>query len=193
MPVIVYTGKELTRDEEQELKRHARSVITKSGSHSVERLLSDAALFLHRVHQPSQVPQVAQVTEPAPAQLASPEPRAAVSGKKVLVVDDDIRNIYAITSLLESHEMQVVHAENGKAGIAALKENPDIDVVLMDIMMPGMDGYETMRTIRKDPAYQALPIIAITAKAMKDDRAKCIDAGANDYLPSPSTHRSWSR
>jgi len=108
-----------------------------------------------------------------------------VAGKKVLVVDDDVRNIFALTSVLESHGLEVLYAENGKDGIAALERNPDVNVVLMDVMMPEMDGYETMRAIRKDPAHKALPIIAITAKALKEDKDKCIVAGASDYLPKP--------
>src|SRR3989449_11778840 len=108
-----------------------------------------------------------------------------IDGRKVLVVDDDVRNIFAITSMLESNGLDVIYAENGKDGIQALERNPDVDVVLMDVMMPEMDGYETMRAIRRDPAHKALPIIAITAKALKDDREKCIQAGASDYLAKP--------
>ena len=103
----------------------------------------------------------------------------------MLVVDDDVRNIFALTSVLESHGLEVLYAENGKDGIVALERNPDVDLVLMDVMMPEMDGYETMKAIRKDPTYKALPIIAITAKALKEDRDKCIIAGASDYLPKP--------
>nr|MBA2252782.1 response regulator [Nitrospirales bacterium] len=99
--------------------------------------------------------------------------------------DDDIRNIFALTSILEQHHMQAVYAENGFDGIEKLKQNPDLDIVLMDIMMPEMDGYETMHSIRKMPEFASLPIIAVTAKAMKVDRAKCIDAGASDYLSKP--------
>ena len=108
-----------------------------------------------------------------------------VSGKKVLIVDDDVRNIFALTSVLESHGLEVLYAENGKDGIDTLERNPDVDLVLMDVMMPEMDGYQTMRAIRGDPAHKALPIIAITAKALKEDREKCIQAGASDYLPKP--------
>ncbi|MEO7092965.1 MAG: response regulator [Polyangiales bacterium] len=103
----------------------------------------------------------------------------------MLVVDDDVRNIFALTSVLESYKMHVVYAENGKAGIDMLRKTPDIDIVLMDVMMPEMDGYETMTLIRKDPTYSELPIIAVTAKALKDDREKCVSAGASDYLPKP--------
>jgi len=110
---------------------------------------------------------------------------AMLAGRKVLIVDDDIRNIFAMTSVLETHQMQVVAAENGKEGIEKLQATPGIDIVLMDIMMPDMDGYDTMRAIRGIPAFRSLPIVAVTAKAMKGDREKCIEAGAWDYLPKP--------
>ncbi len=178
IPVVVYTGKELARKEEGRLKKYAESVILKSGAASPEKLLSDTALFLHRVEE--KLP-------PKSKELlrARNEQGEKVSGKKVLVVDDDVRNIFALTSVLESHGLEVLYAENGKDGIAVLERNPDVDVVLMDVMMPEMDGYETMRVIRRDPAHKALPIIAITAKALKEDREKCIQAGASDYLPKP--------
>jgi hypothetical protein len=101
------------------------------------------------------------------------------------VIDDDVRNIFALTSLLEDHRLKVVHAENGRTGIELLQNTPEIDLVLMDIMMPEMDGYETMRAIRQEPQFRSLPIIALTAKAMKGDRAKCIEAGATDYITKP--------
>jgi hypothetical protein len=113
------------------------------------------------------------------------ETDSALVGKTVLVVDDDVRNIFALTSLLEEHNLNVLHAENGQKGIELLTGRPDIDLVLMDIMMPEMDGYETMRAIRKIPRFRQLPIIALTAKAMKGDRAKCIEAGASDYITKP--------
>jgi CheY-like chemotaxis protein len=110
---------------------------------------------------------------------------APLQGRKVLIVDDDIRNIFAMTSLLERYQMQIVPAETGKAAIEHLQTTPDIDIVLMDIMMPDMDGYDTMRAIRKFGKFRALPVIALTAKAMKGDREKCIDAGASDYIAKP--------
>src|SRR5213075_2957799 len=110
---------------------------------------------------------------------------SVLAGKKVLVVDDDVRNIFALTTVSEQHNLQVLHAENGRAGIEMLLKTPDVDGVLMDIMMPEMDGYETMRAIRQVPEFRTLPIIAVTAKAMKGDRAKCIEAGASDYITKP--------
>ncbi len=106
-------------------------------------------------------------------------------GSSVLIVDDDVRNIFALTSILERHQIQVLHAENGRAGIDTLMQPPEIDIVLMDIMMPGMDGYETIRAIREVEAFRNLPIIAVTAKAMKGDREKCIESGASDYIAKP--------
>jgi HAMP domain-containing protein/signal transduction histidine kinase/CheY-like chemotaxis protein len=178
IPVIVYTGKELSKKEETRLKKYAESVILKSSTSSSEQLLSDTALFLHRV-EAKLPPQAKEILRGQRQQGED------VSGKKVLVVDDDVRNIFAITSVLESHGLDVLYAENGKDGISALERNPDVDVILMDVMMPEMDGYETMRAIRSDPAHKALPIIAITAKALKEDREKCIQAGASDYIPKP--------
>jgi CheY-like chemotaxis protein len=178
LPVIVYTGKELAAKEEARLKKYAESVILKSATSSPERLLSDTALFLHRVdeHLPAKAKEILRNQR---------EEGNNVAGKKILIVDDDVRNIFALTGVLESYGLDVLYAENGKDGIAALERTPDVDVVLMDVMMPEMDGYETMRAIRRDPARKALPIIAITAKALKEDRDKCIQAGASDYLPKP--------
>ncbi|MCE9670772.1 HAMP domain-containing protein [Myxococcus stipitatus] len=178
LPIVIYTGKELTPKDEARLRRYTGSVILKSGTKSPEQLLSDTALFLHRLDQ--------NLPPRARAALAQrSEQENALTGKKVLVVDDDMRNIFALTSVLENHGMQVVFAENGRAAIEMLEQHRDVDVVLMDVMMPEMDGYETMRAIRKDLKYASLPIIAVTAKALKDDREKCMAAGASDYLPKP--------
>jgi signal transduction histidine kinase/CheY-like chemotaxis protein len=178
LPVIVYTGKDLTPEDEEALKKYAQSVILKSAVHSPERLLSETALFLHRVES--------NLPERSKAVLeASRHSDVSVAGRKVLVVDDDVRNIFAMTSVLEASGLEVIYAENGQAGIEALGKDPTIDVVLMDVMMPGMDGYETMRAIRANPSFRGIPIIAITAKALKDDRNKCLAAGASDYLPKP--------
>ncbi|MFL6213561.1 MAG: response regulator, partial [Blastocatellia bacterium] len=177
LPIIVYTGKELSKAEETELKRVAETVIIKDVK-SMERLLDETALFLHRVE--------ANLPEPKRRMLEQLHMTdSVISGKKVLVVDDDIRNIFAITSALERHQMQVVYAENGRNAIEMLEQSPDIDVVLMDVMMPEMDGYEAMSEIRRNSQYKTLPIIALTAKAMKGDREKCIEAGASDYITKP--------
>jgi HAMP domain-containing protein/signal transduction histidine kinase/DNA-binding response OmpR family regulator len=177
LPVIVYTGRDLNRKEEAQLKRMAKTIIVKD-VRSPERLLDETALFLHRVQanlperQRKMLEQLHKTDE-------------MLSNKKVLVVDDDIRNIFAMTSLLERHAMQVLSAENGRDAIKVLENSTDIDVVLMDIMMPEMDGYDTMHEIRKLPRFKALPILALTAKAMKGDREKCIEAGASDYISKP--------
>ncbi|AFZ15373.1 GAF sensor hybrid histidine kinase [Crinalium epipsammum PCC 9333] len=177
LPVIIYTGQELTRAEEIELKRMAETIIIKD-VRSPERLLDETALFLHRVQ--GNLPEAKrQMLE----QLH--QTNHILIGKKVLIVDDDIRNIFALTSMLERYQMNILYAENGKDGIAVLQNTPDIDIVLMDVMMPEMDGYETMRAIRQNEQLRSLPIIALTAKAMKGDREKCIEAGASDYITKP--------
>jgi HAMP domain-containing protein/CheY-like chemotaxis protein/signal transduction histidine kinase len=177
LPIIVYTGKELTRKQETELRRMAESIIVKDVK-SMDRLLAETALFLHRVE--ANLPQPKrQMLE----QLYRLDP--VLVGKKVLIVDDDVRNIFALTSVLERHQMQALYAENGRDALELLQGMPDVNVVLMDVMMPEMDGYETMRAIRKQRKYKALPIIALTAKAMKGDREKCIEAGASDYITKP--------
>jgi len=177
LPIIVYTGKDLTPQEETELRRVSESIIVKDVK-SPERLLDETALFLHRVEVdlPESKRQMLQQVHQTDAVLA---------GKGVLIVDDDVRNIFALTSVLERQRMRVVYAENGRQAIARLQSTPGIDVVLMDIMMPEMDGYETMRAIHQIDAFTSLPIIALTAKAMKGDREKCIEAGASDYIPKP--------
>jgi CheY-like chemotaxis protein/signal transduction histidine kinase/HAMP domain-containing protein len=177
LPIIVYTGKELTRKEELHLKKVADAIIVKEAS-SPERLLAETALFLHRVE--------ANLPEPKRRMLekfhrADP----VLAGRKVLVVDDDVRNIFALTSALEAHNMKVVHAENGQEGIDLLRATPDVEAVLMDIMMPEMDGYEAIAAIREMAEYKQLPIIALTAKAMKADRDHCLEVGASDYISKP--------
>jgi HAMP domain-containing protein/CheY-like chemotaxis protein/signal transduction histidine kinase len=177
LPIIIYTGKELTRAEETQLKRMAETIIVKD-VRSPERLLDETALFLHRVQ--------ANLPEPKRQMLEQLyQTDSTLAGKKVLIVDDDMRNIFALTSMLERHQMEIVFAENGREGIAQLQNTPDIHIVLMDVMMPEMDGYETMQAIRKMPQFAALPMIALTAKAMKGDREKCIEAGASDYITKP--------
>ncbi|MGZ5181906.1 MAG: response regulator, partial [Ramlibacter sp.] len=177
IPVVVFTGKDLNQREEDRLNLLAKSIVLKD-VRSPERLLDETALFLHRV-----------VTELPPDKQAMLErlhnSSEVLRGRKVLVVDDDARNIFALTSVLENHEVEVLSATNGRQAIDIIKDTPDLAMVLMDIMMPEMDGYETMREIRKDPALRTLPILALTAKAMKGDREKCLDAGASDYIAKP--------
>ncbi|HKO95799.1 MAG TPA: HAMP domain-containing protein [Pyrinomonadaceae bacterium] len=177
LPIIIYTGKELTRKEEMHLKKVADAIIVKEAS-SPERLLAETALFLHRVE--------ANLPEPKRRMLARYHRSDPVlAGRKVLVVDDDVRNIFALTSALEAYNMNVMHAENGQEGIDTLIANPDIEAVLMDIMMPEMDGYEAITAIREKAEFQQLPIIALTAKAMKADRDHCLAVGASDYISKP--------
>jgi HAMP domain-containing protein/CheY-like chemotaxis protein len=175
-PIVVYTGQELTREQESELRRLAETIIVKD-VRSPERLLDETALFLHRVESKLPISKrqiLRKLTETDPA----------LAGKRVLVVDDDARNLFAITTILEQHEMSLVYAENGQEALRKLDER-EVDVVLMDIMMPEMDGFEATRRIRADRRFEKLPIIALTAKAMQGDREKCIQAGASDYITKP--------
>ena len=165
------------RPRKRELRQLAQTIIIKDVK-SPERLLDETTLFLHRVES-ALPPEKQRLLD----QLHRSDP--TLTGKKALVVDDDIRNIFALTSILERYEMDVQYAENGHDALRMLNENPDIDVVLMDVMMPEMDGYEATRRIRDNSTFEDLPIIAITAKAMKGDREKCINAGASDYVTKP--------
>jgi len=176
-PVIVYTGRELDKHEEAKLNKLSEAVIVKDAM-SPERLLDETRFFLHQVE--ARLPAAKRATVDIP-----PLGTASLEGRKVLVVDDDSRNIYALAAALEGHRMQVVSAESGREGIERLMTDPEIDLVLMDIMMPEMDGYETIRRIRQNPNYKNLPIIALTAKAMKGDRESCIAAGASEYISKP--------
>jgi HAMP domain-containing protein/CheY-like chemotaxis protein/signal transduction histidine kinase len=177
LPIVVFTGKDLTEEDELQLAQMAESVVVK-GVQSPERLLDETSLFLHLI-----------TTELAPAKQQMLErlrhSDEALRGKTVLVVDDDVRNIFALTSLLEQHGVRVISAETGKEAISLLDREEVIDAVLMDIMMPDMDGYETMGLIRKSTKHRLLPILALTAKAMKGDREKCLEAGASDYIAKP--------
>ena len=177
LPIIIYTGKALSPEEETRLRRFADTIIIKDVK-SPERLLDETALFLHRVEAklPEQKRRMLERLHNADAVFA---------GKHVLIVDDDVRNIFSLTSVLEDHGMRVSFAENGKQAIEVLQNTPGIDLVLMDVMMPEMDGYETTRAVRQIPELRNLPIIALTAKAMKGDREKCIAAGASDYITKP--------
>jgi CheY-like chemotaxis protein len=177
VPVIVYGDGGATQEEEGSLKRLAE-VCTVRRIHSPERLLDQTAFFLHR--------NVAKMSEPRRKLLEDLHRSDKVlPGKKVLIVDDDMRNIFALATVLEEQDMLTVSADNGRDAIRILQAQPDVDIVLMDIMMPEMDGIDTMREIRKIPELKSLPIIAVTAKAMKGDREKCIEAGAWDYLSKP--------
>jgi HAMP domain-containing protein/signal transduction histidine kinase/DNA-binding response OmpR family regulator len=190
MPIVVFTGKELSPEEDARLHELARSVVVK-GVESPERLLDETALFLHRV-----IADLPQQKQNMLDRLHRSDD--ALVGKKVLVVDDDVRNIFALSSVLERRGMSVLTAGTGKAAIETLASVPDVSIVLMDIMMPEMDGYETMQVIRQNASFRRLPIIALTAKAMKGDREKCLEAGASEYLAKPvnteqllSTLRMW--
>jgi CheY-like chemotaxis protein len=177
LPIIIYTGKELSPEDETKIRKYAETIIVKDVK-SPERLLDETALFLHRIEAklPEQKRKMLEHLHDADS---------VVAGKNVLVVDDDVRNIFSLTSMLEDHGMVVRFAENGKQAIDQLKKDANVDVVLMDVMMPEMDGYETTRAIRAMDQFKTLPIIALTAKAMKGDREKCIAAGASDYITKP--------
>ena len=177
LPVVVFTGKELSPEEDARLHTLARSVVVK-GVESPERLLDETALFLHRV-----VADLPQEKQKMLDRLHRSD--EALIGKKVLVVDDDMRNIFALSSVLERRGMAVLTAGTGREAIAMLESTPDVAICLMDIMMPEMDGYATMQVIRQNPSFRRLPIIALTAKAMKGDREKCLEAGASEYLAKP--------
>ncbi len=177
LPIIIYTGKELSAEEQTRLNSVAETIIVKNVK-SPERLLDETALFLHRVESklPESKRQMLQQVHENDPQL---------SGRTVLIVDDDVRNIFTLTSVFEAHDTVTLYAESGMQALEKLKAHPEIEIVLMDIMMPDMDGYETMQLIRRIPKFKSLPIIAVTAKAMMEDRQKCLDAGASDYIVKP--------
>jgi CheY-like chemotaxis protein len=186
-PLIVYTARDLSRREELRLGRATRSVVIKE-VRSAERLLEEISRTL------AEPP----VTTAAASGTTNGQPDPSLSGKKVLVVDDDIRNIFALTAMLERQGMTVIAVDNGKDAIRIAHEEGDLDIALVDVMMPEMDGYATMRRMRELPSFKDQPIVALTAKAMKGDREKCIEAGASDYIAKPvnSTHllsmlRAW--
>ena len=177
VPVVVFTGRELSPEEDAQLHTMARSVVVK-GVESPERLLDETALFLHRVVSDLPIEKQRMLER-----LHSSD--ESLVGQKVLLVDDDARNIFALSSVLERRGMEVLTATTGSEAIDLLQSTPDVAIVLMDIMMPEMDGYQTMEVIRANAAFRRLPIIALTAKAMKGDREKCLEAGASDYLAKP--------
>jgi len=190
IPVVVFTGRELSPEEDAQLHSMARSIVVK-GVESPERLLDETALFLHRV-----------VTDLPPEKQRLLERLHSsdedLIGRTVLLVDDDARNIFALSSVLERRGMKVLSATTGNEAIALIESTPNLAIVLMDIMMPEMDGYQTIAKVRENPAYRRLPIVALTAKAMMGDREKCLEAGATDYLAKPvnidqllSALRTW--
>ncbi|MGH9584416.1 MAG: response regulator, partial [Bryobacteraceae bacterium] len=176
-PCIVFGTRKLSPAQAAELHRISRSSLVRYAP-SLERLLDETMLLLHRAEDvlPGDKKRILAGMREADPLLA---------GRKVLLVDDDLRNIFALTSILEQRDLTVLHAEDGYHGIEILQQNPDIDIVLMDVMMPGIDGYETTRKIRGMPQFDSLPVIALTAKAMKGDREKCLAAGASDYVAKP--------
>jgi CheY-like chemotaxis protein len=177
LPIIVHTAKDLSQEEEANLSSLTSAVVVEDAT-SPERILEEVSLFLHRP--------VAVLGPPLRKMLESVADKGtALAGKTVLVVDDDMRNIYALSSVLEMSQINVVCAQDGKKALEELAANPTIDLVLMDIMMPEMDGYQALREIRKMGRFNSLPIIAVTAKAMPGDRERCIEAGASDYISKP--------
>ncbi|MDH6251118.1 signal transduction histidine kinase/DNA-binding response OmpR family regulator/CHASE3 domain sensor protein [Chryseobacterium sp. H1D6B] len=177
LPIIIFTENNLSKSEELKIKQYADSIVVKT-AHSYQRILDEVGLFLHLVEEKNSSGETARsrtlgsLTE-------------VLSGKKILITDDDVRNIFSLTKALEKYKVEVVLAMDGKQALEQIKEHPDIDVVLMDMMMPEMDGYETIKEIRKKPMFTRLPIIAVTAKSMIGDREKCITAGASDYISKP--------
>ncbi len=177
IPVIIHSGRELSRDDEKKLRNFAESIIIK-GALSAERLLNEVSLFLHLV-ETNLHPNKQRMIR------ASIDKEAMMAGRKVLLVDDDMRNVFSLTSVLAEKDITVIEAENGRIALSRLEEHPDISLVLMDIMMPEMDGYTAIREIRKNPRTRSVPVIAMTAKALKGDQEKCLAAGASDYISKP--------
>ncbi len=175
IPIIIFTGKNLSRAEEMKIKQYADSIVIKT-AHSYQRILDEVSLFLHLVEEKG-----ASTGRPNNMGIL----QEVLKGKTVLIADDDIRNIYSLTKALETYQMSVVSAVDGKDALKQLQEHPEVDIVLMDMMMPEMDGYESTRRIKANPACRKLPVIAVTAKAMTGDREKCIEAGASDYISKP--------
>jgi hypothetical protein len=175
IPIIIFTGKNLSRAEEMKIKQYADSIVIKT-AHSYQRILDEVSLFLHLVEEKG-------TSSSRPNNMGVLQ--EVLKGKTVLIADDDIRNIYSLTRALETYQMKVVSAVDGKDALKQLQENPGVDIVLMDMMMPEMDGYESTRRIKANPAFSKLPVIAVTAKAMTGDREKCIEAGASDYISKP--------
>jgi CheY-like chemotaxis protein len=178
LPIIIFTGKSISKGEEIRIKQYADTIVVKT-AHSYQRILDEAALFLHLV----ETKEVTGHSKPSSGKLG--DLYEVLNNKTVLIADDDVRNIFSLTKALELHQMNVLAATDGKEALQVLKDNPTIDIVLMDMMMPFMDGYESTKEIRKIPAFKNLPVLAVTAKAMMGDREKCIAAGASDYISKP--------
>ncbi|MBO9641349.1 MAG: response regulator, partial [Siphonobacter aquaeclarae] len=177
LPIIIFTGKSLSMVEELKIRKYADSIVVKT-AHSYQRMLDEVSLFLHLVEENRQAP-----GSPELRRLGALED--VLRDKTVLIADDDVRNIFSLTKALEKYQMHVVTALDGNEALSHLKENPSVDIVLLDMMMPQMDGYETARKIRENFNWRNLPVIAVTAKAMTGDREKCIEAGASDYITKP--------
>jgi CheY-like chemotaxis protein len=175
-PVVVYTGRPLSKAEANSLEAYTEAIVLKDGP-STDRVLDEIRLFLRRLK--AGLPAARR-----PNTVAPPTP-LRLEGKTLLLADDDMRTVYALSAILRAKGAEVLMADTGKVALDVLAEHPEVDAVLMDIMMPEMDGYEAIRRIRLEPRYETLPIIALTAKAMKGDREKCIEIGATDYLPKP--------
>jgi CheY-like chemotaxis protein len=177
LPIIIFTGKSLSQTEEMKIKQYADSIVVKT-AHSYKRIIDEVTLFLHLMEKskkdeaPLRYPKLGALDE-------------VLKNKTVLIADDDMRNIFSLTKALEMYKMNVIAAVDGKDALSKLKENKAIDLVLMDMMMPEMDGYESTAAIRKEKRFKDLPVIAVTAKAMMGDREKCINAGASDYITKP--------
>lgn len=176
LPIIIFTGKNLSQSEESKIRQYADSIVVKT-AHSYQRILDEVSIFLHLVEE--------QKTKKVIPQRKLGALTNVLEGKKVLIADDDVRNIFSLTKPLEMQQMKVYHAMDGKEALKMLNEQTDIDIVLMDMMMPLMDGYESIKEIRKNYQFKDLPVIAVTAKAMTGDREKCIQAGASDYISKP--------
>jgi CheY-like chemotaxis protein len=179
IPVLIFTGKSLSRTEEIKIKQYADSIVMKT-AHSYQRILDEVSLFLHLVEESTKPARKSNGNGRGTGSLGE-----VLSNKKVLIADDDVRNIFSLSKILEKHKMQVVSAVDGKEALQLLEKDPEINIVLMDIMMPEMDGFEAISKIRQQPKWKNLPIIAVTAKAMIGDRNKCIKAGASDYISKP--------
>ena len=176
-PVIIYTGRELTEEENRFLTQYSSSVVLK-GNHSLERLLDETLLFLHSLESslPDKQRRMLRMIH---------DKDQVLSGKKILLVDDDLRNAFALSNVLQQYGMNIILADNGEMALVKIQEEHDLDLIIMDIMMPVMDGYEAITKIRKMESGKKIPVIALTAKAMPEDRHKCISSGADDYMAKP--------